>query len=65
MQAPIGRRLVVWRVIVVEDNVRLSAGAVYATLALSHTHGNYNCHAPVNGIFIAHGLKAVFVGDYY
>ena len=49
----------------IEDNVRLSASAVYASLALSHTPGNYNCQAPVNGIVIARGLKTVFVGDYY
>ena len=42
----------------IEDNVRLSAGAVYATLALCHTHGNYNCHAPVDGIVIAPSTKA-------
>ena len=43
----------------IEDNVRLSASAVYATLALSHTHGNYNCHAPVDGIVIARGSETV------
>ena len=42
-----------------EDSVRLSASAVYATLALCHTHGNYNCHAPVDGMVIARGLKTV------
>ena len=52
----------------IEDNVRLSASVVYATLALSHTLGNYNYRAPVNGIVIARGLKAVLkaiiINDY-
>lgn len=47
------------------DNVRLSASAVYAALALSHTYGDYNCHAPVFGIVIARSSKTAFVGDYY
>ena len=49
----------------IEDNVRLSASAVYASLALSHTPGNYSCQAPVNGMIIARGLKTVFVGDHH
>ena len=47
------------------DNVRLSASAVYAALALSRKPGNYNCRVLVIGIVIARGLKTVFVGDYY
>ena len=42
----------------IEDNVRLSASAVYATLALGHTYGNYNCRMLVFGIVIARGSKA-------
>ena len=56
--APVGWRLVVVCVIGIEDNVRLSASAVYAALALSRTHGNYNCHAPVDGMVIAPSSKA-------
>ena len=52
-------------VIGIEDSVRLSAGAVYASLALSHTYGGYNCRMLVFGMIIARGLKTVFVGDYY
>lgn len=54
-----------WVRVRIEDDDGLSAGAVYAALALSHTPGNYNCHAPVDGIIIARGLKTVFVGDHY
>ena len=48
-----------------EDSVRSSVSAVYASLALSHTLGNYKYRAPVNWIVIARGLKAVFEGDHY
>ena len=44
-------------VIGIEDSVRLSAGAVYASLALSRTHGGYNRHVLVFGIVIARSLK--------
>ena len=68
MLAPIWKVFCGSGVIGIEDNVRLSASAVYATLALSHTHGNYNCHAPVDGIVIARGSKAVLkvsiINDY-
>ena len=60
MLAPIGWRLVVGCAVGIEDNERLSASAVYAVLALSHTHGDYSCHAPVDGVVIARGLKTVF-----
>ena len=43
----------------IEDGVRLSAGAVYATLALSHTHGDYNRRVPVFGMVIARDSKIV------
>ena len=49
----------------IEDSVRLSASAVNATLALSHTHGDYNRRVLVFGMIIARGLKTVFVGDYH
>ena len=52
-------------VIGIEDNVRLSAGAVYAALALGHTYGGYNCRMLVIGMIIARGLKTVFVGDHH
>ena len=52
-------------VIGIEDSVRLSASAVNTTLALSHTHGNYNCRVLVFGMVIARSLKTVFVGDYH
>ena len=49
----------------IEDSVRLSASAVYASLALSHTHGDYNFRVLVFGMVIARGLKTVFAGDYH
>ena len=49
----------------IEDSVRLSASAVNAELALSHTHGDYNLRVLVFGMIIARGLKTVFVGDYH
>ena len=49
----------------IEDSVRLSASAVYATLALSHTHGDYNHRVLVFGMIIARSLKTVFAGDYH
>ena len=49
----------------IEDSVRLSASAVYATLALSHTHGDYDRRVLVFGMVIARSLKTVFVGDYH
>ena len=49
----------------IEDSVRLSASAVYATLALSHTHGDYDRRVLVFGMVIARGLKTVFVGDHH
>ena len=45
-------------VFVVEDSVRLSASAVYATLALSCTYGDYNRHVLQLEIVIARGSKA-------
>ena len=65
MLAPIGWRLVVGCVFGIEDSVRLSASAVYATLALSHTYGDYDRRVLVFGMVIARGLKTVFVGDYH
>ena len=65
MLAPIWEVFCGSGVIGIGDNVRLSAIAVYAALALSHTYGIYKCHAPVDGIVIARGSKAVFAGDYY
>ena len=58
--APIGWRLVVGCVIGIGDNVRLSASAVNAGLALSHTHGDYNRRVLVVGMVIARVLKTVF-----
>ena len=52
-------------VIGIEDNVRLSASAVNAALALSHTHGDYNRRVLMFGMIIARGLKTVSVGDYH
>ena len=52
-------------VIGIEDNVRLSASAVFASLALSHTHGDYNRRVLVFGMIITRGLKTVFVGDHH
>ena len=52
-------------VIGIEDSVRLSASAVSASLALSHTHGDYNCSVPITWMVIARSLKTVFVGDYH
>ena len=49
----------------IEDSVRLSASAVNATLALSHTHGDYNRRVLVFGMIIARSLKTVFVGDHH
>ena len=42
----------------IEDSVRLSASAVYASLALSHTHGDYDRRVLVFGMVIAPSLKA-------
>ena len=44
---------------------RLSASAVNAELALSHTHGDYDRRVLVFGMVIARGLKTVFAGDYH
>ena len=46
-------------VIEIEDNVGLSASAVYAALALSRTYGNYNRRMLVIEIIIARSLKTV------
>ena len=42
----------------IEDSVRLSASAVYATLALSHTHGDYDRRMLVFGMVKTPSLKA-------
>ena len=42
-------------VIEIEDNVRLSVSAVYAALALSHKHGDYNRYVPIIWMIIARG----------
>ena len=65
MLAPIGRRLVVKCMFGIEDNVVLSASAVYASLALCHTPGNYNCQAPVCWMVTTRSLKTAFVGDHH
>ena len=44
-------------VIEIGDNVRLSAIAVYAALALSHKHGDYNRYVPISWIVIARSLR--------
>ena len=49
----------------IEDSVRLSASAVNATLALSHTHGDYDRRVLVIGMVIARSLKTVFAGDHH
>ena len=49
----------------IEDSVRLSASAVFSSLALSHTHGDYNRRVLVFGMIIARSLKTVFVGDHH
>ena len=49
----------------IEDSVRLSASAVFASLALSHTHGDYNHRVLVFGMVKTRDLKIVFVGDYH
>ena len=49
----------------IEDSVRLSASAVNAALALSHTHGDYDRRVLVFGMIIARSLKTVFVGDHH
>ena len=52
----------------IEDSVRLSASAVLASLALSHTYGDYNRRMLVNEMVIARGLKTVLqviiINDY-
>ena len=45
-------------VIGIEDNVRLSASAVYATLALSRTYGDYDRRMLVNEMVKTPSLKA-------
>ena len=49
----------------IEDSVRLSASAVNAELALSHTYGDYNRRVLVFGMVIARDSKIVFVGDHH
>ena len=49
----------------IEDSVRLSASAVNAELALSHTHGDYDRRVLVFEMVIARGSKTVFVGDHH
>ena len=47
-----------WVCVRIEDSVRLSASAVNATLALSHTHGDYNHRVLVNEMVKTPSLKA-------
>ena len=42
----------------IEDSVRLTASAVYAALALSHTHGDYDRRVLVNEMVKTPSLKA-------
>ena len=49
----------------IEDSVRLSASAVDAELALSHTYGDYNRRVLVFGMVKTRDLKIVFVGDHH
>ena len=57
-----------WVCVRIEDSVRLSASAVNATLALSHTHGDYDRRVLVNEMVIAPSLKAgmqvIIINDY-